>query len=111
MSADAVLAGSPGPDFHLPIASEFAESSRSRTPEQRLMLQVLVLALSDAYIGESSSSMKREQICCDALEWIMSDSDGPMSCRTICDTLGFEIGLLRRQVARSVPVKYRYAAG
>lgn len=93
------------------LATDYAgESAYTSTPEQRLMLQVLALALSDAYIGDTRSNTKREQICCDALEWIMSDGDGPMSCRTICDALGLEIGLLRRQVARSVPVRYRHTA-
>jgi hypothetical protein len=100
------------PDLYVPIGEQFvAESARPRTPEQRLMLQVLMLALSDAYIGDSPSNTRRERICCDALEWIMSDADGPMSCMMICDALGYEIGSLRRQVSRSVPVRYRHAAG
>jgi hypothetical protein len=88
----------------------FPERARVATPEHRLLLQVLVLALSDAYIGDSPAGLKQEEICCDALEWIMSDDEGPMSCRMICDALGFNIEILRRQVARSVRIRYRHAA-
>ena len=86
----------------------YGRAQTIKTPEDRLLLQVLALALSDAHLDAGSATMKQAEISRQARQWIMSDDTGLMSCRMICDALGVNIETLRRRMAAPSRMRSRH---
>lgn len=88
----------------------YARAQRIKTPEDRLLLQVLILALSDAQLGGMPAAPKRAEVSREAYQWIMSDDSGLMSCRMICDALEIDLAALRGKLAGSFRIRSRHSA-
>jgi len=87
----------------------FGRAQRINTPESRLLLQVLMLALDDAQLAGTPASSRSEEMARQANDWIASDDTGLMSCRMICETLEIDIGTLRRRLLCARRVRSRHA--
>jgi hypothetical protein len=87
------------PDIFLP-AQYFAQlESRERTPEQRLLLAMLTMALCDA-----TQTHTRPDHRASAEAWIFSNSTDFLGFTNVCVTLGIEPGWLRTALIEGATV-------
>jgi hypothetical protein len=85
------------PDIFLPAQYFAALESRERTPEQRLLLAMLTMALCDA-----TNTRRNHRASAEA--WIFSDSTDFLGFNNVCLTLGIEPGWLRTALIEGATV-------
>lgn len=91
------------------LPSQYFDSPRELTPEQRLALTVLQDGIVQAIQPESCTSARLIRLRDEAMQWVSSEDTRPFGFVWCCEVCGFNAGWLRRRIlAGKIAVRYRH---